>query len=108
MAVALFMVKATIPLDREAAFNRWYSEEHCPQLLRYPGAVSARRYRQTMGGDGPGPGRAQYLAVYEFQDEPTLERFLDSEHFKELRAEYDRAFGDVSTRERFAFVQVWP
>lgn len=103
MATVLFVVKATITPDREEAFNRWYSQEHCPQFLRYPGAVSARRYKAIMGED-----RYQYMAVYEMQDEATLRAFLESAHFKELRAEYDKHFGEVSERARFAYTQVWP
>jgi hypothetical protein len=103
MATALFVVKATISKDQEAAFNQWYNEEHCPQLLRYKGAVSARRYRSIMGED-----KYQYMAVYEFQDEPTFRRFLESAELKELKAEYDARFGAVSERERLAYVQVWP
>jgi hypothetical protein len=30
MATVLFIVKATIPRKREAAFNRWYNHKHCP------------------------------------------------------------------------------
>lgn len=103
MATVLFMVKATIAKDREAAFNRWYNEEHVPQFLRFNGAVSARRYRALMGED-----RYQYLAVYEVKDEATFQRLMDSEHFKELKADYDRHFGAVSERARSAWVQVWP
>jgi antibiotic biosynthesis monooxygenase (ABM) superfamily enzyme len=103
MATVLFVVKATIAPEREAAFNRWYSEEHCPQFLRFPGAVSARRYRAILGED-----RFQYMAVYEVQDEATFQRFLESEHFTTLKAEYDAHFGGASERARFAYVQVWP
>ncbi len=103
MPTVLFVVKATISKDREAAFNRWYNEEHVPQFLRYPGAVSARRYRAIMGDD-----KYQYMAVYEMQDEPTFRRFMESDHLKELKADYDAKFGNVSERDRFAYVQVWP
>jgi len=103
MAPVLFVVKATITSEQEAAFNRWYNEEHCPQLLRYRGAVSARRYRAIMGED-----RYQYLAIYEFQDEPTFRRFMASDHLRELKAEYDVHFGTVSERTRSAYAQVWP
>jgi antibiotic biosynthesis monooxygenase (ABM) superfamily enzyme len=103
MAIALFVVKATITADREAEFNRWYNEEHCPQVLRYPGAVSARRYRAILGED-----RFQYMAVYEFQDEATLQRFLASAELKALKAEYDRHFASASERSRFGYTQVWP
>lgn len=103
MATVLFVVKATITKDREQAFNRWYNEEHIPQFLRFKGAVSARRYRALMGED-----TYQYMAVYELQDEATFRRLMESQHFKDLKAEYDAAFGPVSERARFAYTQVWP
>ena len=99
----LLMVWCDVPGDREDEFNRWYNEEHCPQFLRFQGAVSARRYKAIMGED-----TYQYMAVYELQDEQTFQRLMDSDHFKELKAEYDKRFGAVSERERFAYVQVWP
>jgi antibiotic biosynthesis monooxygenase (ABM) superfamily enzyme len=102
MATTLFIVKATIPPDKEAAFNRWYNEEHVPQVLQFPGLVSARRYKALEGED-----RYQYMAVYELQDQATYERLRDSEHMKTLRAEYDAHF-PMSDRARFAYTQVWP
>jgi uncharacterized protein DUF4286 len=102
MPTVLFVVKATITKERDAAFNRWYNEEHVPQVLQFPGAVSARRYRAILGED-----RYQYMAVYEVQDEATFQRLMDSDHMKTLRAEYDAHFPD-SERARFAYVQVWP
>jgi hypothetical protein len=102
MATVLFVVKATIRKDQEDAFNRWYNEEHCPQVLQFRGVVSARRYRAIMGED-----TYQYMAVYEVQDEPTFHRLMASDHMKTLRAEYDAHFPD-SARARFAYAQVWP
>ena len=102
MATTLFIVKATIPADKEAAFNRWYNEEHCPQFLQYPGAVSARRYKAIMGED-----KFQYMAMYEVQDEATFKKLMSSDHMKFLRTEYDRYF-PMSERARFAYTQVWP
>ena len=103
MPTVLFVVKATIAREREPEFNRWYNEEHVPQFLRFPGAVSARRYKALAGEE-----RFQYMAVYELQDEATYRRLMDSQHFKELKAEYDAHFGAVSERARFAYTQVWP
>jgi Domain of unknown function (DUF4286) len=103
MPTVLFVVKATIAREREQEFNRWYNEEHVPQFLQFPGAVSARRYRALAGED-----RFQYMAVYELQDEATYRRLMDSQHLKALKAEYDAHFGAVSERARFAYTQVWP
>ena len=102
MATTLFVVKAAITPDKEAAFNRWYNEEHVPQVLQYPGLVSAHRYKAIEGED-----KFQYMAVYELQDEATYKRFVDSDHMKLLRKEYDAHFA-TSERARFAYVQVWP
>lgn len=103
MATVLFVVKASITPDQEEAFNRWYNTEHCPELLQFKGAVSARRYKATMGED-----RYQYMAVYEFENEETFQKFLNSDHLVNLKKEYDANFGAVSERARSAYVQVWP
>jgi hypothetical protein len=103
MATVLFVVKATIAAEQEDAFNRWYNQEHCPQLLQFRGAVSARRYKAIMGED-----KYQYMAMYEFESEATFQQFLESGHLEELKREYDAHFGEVSERARSGYVQVWP
>jgi hypothetical protein len=103
MAIGLFVVRATITAEQEARFNVWYDHEHVPQVLRYNGAVSARRYRKLAGND-----RYQYMAVYEFASEQVLRDFLASDALKALRAEYDRHFGAVSERIGESWLQVFP
>ncbi len=103
MATVLFMVKATIPKDKEAAFNKWYNEVHVPMFLQFNGAVSARRYKAILGED-----KFQYLAMYEIKDEGTFKRLMESDHFKALKTDYDAKFGSVSERARFAYIQVFP
>ncbi len=103
MAVTLFMVRATIAKDKEAAFNTWYNEEHVPQVLRYNGAVSGRRYRRIMGED-----KYEYMALYEFASEEVFKAFQGSGHLTELKAEYDKYFGSVSDRAGTGWVQVFP
>jgi hypothetical protein len=103
MAIGLFVVRATIAKEREDAFNRWYDKEHLPQVLRYNGAVSGRRYRRIAGDD-----RYDYMAVYEFASEAVLHEFLQSDALKELRAEYDRHFGAFSERAGSGWAQVFP
>jgi hypothetical protein len=103
MATVLFVVKATIEADREDAYNHWYHHEHIPQVLRYNGAVSARRYKKIMGDE-----KYQYMTMYEFASEQVFEEFKASDHLKGLLSDYDASFGEVSRRDRFAYVQVWP
>jgi antibiotic biosynthesis monooxygenase (ABM) superfamily enzyme len=103
MAITIFVVRATITKDKEAAFNKWYNEEHAPQVLQFNGAVSARRYRKILGED-----KFQYMAVYEFASEDTFRRFQESDHLKTLIKDYNANFGTTSERERAAYVQIWP
>ena len=102
MAVTLFMVRASISKDKEAAFNRWYNEEHVPDVLKFNGAVSGRRYKKILGED-----KFEYLALYEFASEAVFRRFLDSDHLQTLVKDYDAHFAD-SERERAGYVQVFP
>ncbi|HJZ31510.1 MAG TPA: DUF4286 family protein [Hyphomicrobiaceae bacterium] len=103
MAVALFMVRASISKDKEAAFNRWYNEEHVPDVLKFNGAVSGRRYKKILGED-----KFEYLALYEFASEAVFRHFLESDHLKTLVKEYDAHFAGDSERERAGYVQVFP
>jgi Domain of unknown function (DUF4286) len=103
MAVALFMVRATITKDKEAAFNRWYNEDHVPQVLQFNGAVSARRYKKILGDD-----TFDYMALYEFASEEVFRRFLASDHLKTLVKDYDANFGGVSERQPAGYVQIFP
>jgi len=103
MAVALFVVRATITREQEAAFDTWYHAEHIAQVLRYNGAVSARRYKKLFG-----PDKYDDLVQYEFASEAVFETFMKSGHLKGLKAEYDRYFGRTSERDAFGYVQVWP
>lgn len=103
MAIGLFVVRATIAKESEEAFNRWYNEEHVPQVLRYNGAGGGRRYRRVAGED-----KYEYMALYEFASEQVLQEFLRSDALKDLRAEYDRHFGAVSERVGTGWVQVFP
>jgi uncharacterized protein (TIGR02118 family) len=98
----LFVVKAAPPRGKEAEFNRWYNDEHVPDVLKYPGVVSARRYKAISG-----EGKFEYMAVYEIKDEATYRAFIASDHMKALVADYDKHFPD-SERMRFAYQQVFP
>ncbi|HUZ89480.1 MAG TPA: DUF4286 family protein [Candidatus Acidoferrales bacterium] len=102
MPTVLYTVKSTISKQNEAAYNKWYNEDHIPQFLAYPGVVSAHRFRSILGED-----TYQYIALYEFQDERTLREMLDSAQMKDLKADFDRRFPE-SKRSSAAYEQVWP
>jgi hypothetical protein len=46
-----------VSAEHEAEFNEWYDHEHIPALAAVPGALSARRFKDTKGA-------RRYLALY--------------------------------------------
>src|SRR5207248_272085 len=102
MAIVLYQVKTTINEERDDEFNRWYNEVHCPDVLSFRGCVSARRYRAFYGDESH-----QYLTVYEFQDEATFSRWVDSEHRARMVSDYEDMWGPMNAA-RSGYVQIWP
>lgn len=50
----------------EANYNKWYNEQHIPDVCNVPGFTGAQRFKRK--GD---EGVAQYLAIYEMEaDDP--------------------------------------
>ena len=111
MATVLFEVRTTIDKAREEAFNTWYNEHHCPDLLSFPGCISARRYR-AMAGET----QFQYLAVYEFKNEAAFDAFMKSDHRQRMITEHTAKFGPVAEAPlagpadsaRSVYMQIWP
>jgi antibiotic biosynthesis monooxygenase (ABM) superfamily enzyme len=102
MARVLLTVIATVDPAHESEFNRWYDEEHAPQMLAIEGCLSAARYRSLDAGDAE-----RYVAVYEFVDEERYRAFEESADRPRLIAEYDADQGAVSTRRAVGYVRVW-
>ena len=60
-AAALWVVRMNVPEDFQDEFNRWYDEEHLPQLSTVPGVLAGRRFRAVHGPHG-------YFAMYHVTD----------------------------------------
>jgi hypothetical protein len=65
--------------EKEAEFDRWYTEIHIPMLMGYEGVKQAGRYRRI--GDDEFGG-AKFLAIYEFDTRGEMEAFPESDAFK--------------------------
>ena len=104
MANVLFIVKATISnREQETEWNDWYNEIHCREILRWPGAISARRLRLIMGDD-----QFQYLTLYEFESEASFRGFWTSAHRNAARRDYEQRFGAVSQLgQHGAYEELW-
>jgi antibiotic biosynthesis monooxygenase (ABM) superfamily enzyme len=103
MPPVLFLVKFKVPKEIQAGFDRWYADEHIPDVIGFPGYVSARRYRTLMGDD-----EYNEISLFEFRDEVALQRYLTSDHRKRVSEEFDRRFGAATERIRIAYEQIYP
>lgn len=56
----VLVVRAEVPEDIEAEWNRWYDTVHLPEILACPGFRAGRRY--CTGGSA---GSRFYLALYD-------------------------------------------
>jgi len=99
----LYMVRATIPADREEEWNEWYDAVHLPAMRKFPGVLSARRYKAIMGEE-----RWQYLTCVEFESEAAFRAYVESDYLKDLIRDYDAHYGRVSPRTRSAYRRVSP
>ena len=81
----LLIVQAKIEPAKEAAWNKWYNEEHLPDAVACPGVLSGNRYvsngeaRLTKDGEKTRTTDRTYLAVYELDGPEALEtpEFID-------------------------------
>jgi len=63
-----FVVLSNPTAGNEAEYNRWYNEQHLPDVLNVPGFVRAQRFKLSdvqMGGEPDNTHR--YLALYEIE-----------------------------------------
>lgn len=68
MARHVFVVMTRPTAGQDAEFNRWYDEQHVPDVLRVPGFVGCRRFSLGVGQD---PNAFSYLALYDMEtDDP--------------------------------------
>jgi antibiotic biosynthesis monooxygenase (ABM) superfamily enzyme len=106
---ALFVVKATITPEREAAFNEWYDSVRARQAARVPGCLAMRRY-VALSLDTPHGGAEpwQYMVCYEFDSEASLRAFVASDTLRAMTEDYDRRFGGAGDRIRLAYRQIYP
>ena len=104
---AIFVVKATIPREQEAAFNAWYDGVRSAEAARVPGCVAMRRYAALpLESAHAGSEPWQYMVCYEFDSEASLQAFVQSDTLEAMTRDYDTRFG--GDRARFAYRQIYP
>ena len=104
---AIFVVKATIAPEQEAAFNEWYDTVRSGEIARVPGCLGMKRYTALpLESAHAGHEPWQYMVCYEFDSEATLEAFVRSDTLRAMTKDYDARFRGA--RARFAYRQIYP
>ena len=89
----LVIVRIDVAQEKEEEFNRWYDEEHIPNLLGVPGVLWAKRGINT--GEGP-----KYIAAYEhehigIQHTDAYKKAVQTEWTKRLNPHFLKTERDV-------------
>ncbi len=107
-------------LEGEAAMDRWYTEEHIPDLLEFEDILGVTRYRlaeaQTAATGMMGPVNAadypRFLTIYDYPDLRTAEAFDISPARNAARPawlEARRQTGAIRVwRARYTPIGTWP
>ena len=103
----MFVVKATIAPEHEAAFNEWYDTVRSREIAGVPGCLGMKRYA-ALPLESAHAGREpwQYMVCYEFDSEASLAAFVRSDTLRAMTKDYDSRFR--GERARFAYRQIYP
>ena len=93
MPKAYFVVRAVVEEPLREKFDAWYSAHHLPMALS---EFKAEKCWRLWSAVDP----AVHCAVYQFPDMARLDAALKSDGFKDLVADFDRAWPAGVTRTR--------
>ncbi len=96
----LYVVRAILDPQAEAAWNDWHTKVHVPDVLKQAGFVKATKWRRIKGDK-----RSEYWTFYEIKDHRSFEVYDGSEAARILRDNHDARFGDSVRLERFVLAR---
>lgn len=95
----LLHVQIDIDPAHEEDFNRWFTDEHFPAILAFPGILGGRRFRSIAN-----PQR--YLAIYDIESPAILQ---SPEYLKVATSPWTQRISQHFTaRQRDVFLDVTP
>ncbi|QSQ20645.1 DUF4286 family protein [Pyxidicoccus parkwayensis] len=103
MTLALYVVGIEVEPGAEDAWNRWHEDIHVPEVLREPGFLSCRKWRDT---EPAKDGWARYVCHYELTELTAMQRYASSDAAKRLREESLTRFGNVTRYTRQVLTEV--
>jgi hypothetical protein len=95
--VIIQIVAAESNPEKEAEFDRWYTEEHVPMLMGSKSLKQAARYRRI----GDDASVSKFMTVYEFESKEAMEEFHKSSAFADAIKDYE------NKKEEVGFILRW-
>lgn len=93
MPTTHFLVRAVVAPHLREKFDRWYSTDHLPWAMRVFQCEKAWRFWSAAE-------EGVHYAVYRFADKASCDAALGSAEFKDMIADFNRAFPEGVTRTR--------
>ena len=116
----IHMVGMICPPEKEEKFNQWYNEKHVPALMKFNGVKRAIRYRmaaKTPAGETQSAltvakeSYPKFLAVYEFGDQQSFQRYEKSPEHAAVREDWLAAKDDLGAeifwRVQYESIRAW-
>ena len=94
----VYIVTAEVEPEWETDFNRWYDEEHVPNLLAVPGYRSGTRYVAV-------EGEPKYMAFWEID---SMEAYLGKEHDVAVNTPWTERGASHRTIQMAFYEQIFP
>jgi len=93
MPATFFLVRAVVAEPLRPKFDHWYSTDHLPWAIEAFKCDRAWRFWSELEA-------GVHYAVYRFADKASCDAALASDEFKQLVADFNRAFPEGVTRTR--------
>ncbi|MBJ6760176.1 DUF4286 family protein [Myxococcaceae bacterium JPH2] len=103
MRPALYTIIAEVAPGVETAWNQWQEEVHAQQVLREPGFVSCRKWRDA---EPTRDGWTRYVCHYELTGLEAMENYLGSDTARQLRMDSELRFGAMMRISRQMLTEV--
>lgn len=103
MTPALYVVNLEVAPDAEPAWLQWMKELHVPEVLREPGFLRCRLWKDAARAQD---GWVRYVAQYELTGPEAVEHYLQGEVVKRLRADGLARFGTTMRATRSTLTEV--
>jgi antibiotic biosynthesis monooxygenase (ABM) superfamily enzyme len=97
-STTVYIATVSVEPDWDDELNRWYDEEHLPNLLRVPGYLSARRYAAV-------EGEPTYMAFYEIA---SMDAYRSPTHEQAVSTPWTARIQPHRTGQLAFYEQVFP